>query len=168
MVDLNYTSLPVPNVVQEITDMLDSPEPPHTEILSNTTNVRESLPFHASQLSTALDEGKPKRRRTQSEETPTKRPKMMVAGSSNEQSDVDVEMEEVTIVKRRGCRRTAFRMLGLASNGYPTGPYHILCESYSFSLYNSLINISSIVSQYSAVICFLTYVGRIQMPFKSS
>ncbi|OJA09931.1 hypothetical protein AZE42_04888 [Rhizopogon vesiculosus] len=108
--------------------MFNSPEAPRFEILSNTTNVRESLPFHASQLPTPLDDGKPKRRRTQSEETLTKRPRM-VAESSNNRVDVDVEMEEVTPVKRRGCRRTAFRMLGLASNGSPSGPHRVLLSS---------------------------------------
>src|SRR6266436_1105499 len=104
---------------------------------------------------------------TQSEEIPTKRPRM-VAESGDNPVDVDVEMEEVTTVRRRGCRRTAFRMLGLASNGWPSAPHRVLCKSYNFSLRVSLVNISSVVSQCSAVICFLTYIGRIQMPLKSS
>jgi len=90
---------------------------------SPNINARESLPFHASQLSTPLDDGKPKRRRTQSEETPSKKPRMMAVQSSN---DVDAEMEEVAPVKRRCCRRTAFRILDLASSGHPSVPHRVL------------------------------------------
>lgn len=147
--------------------MLDSLVP-RFEALSNTINVRESLPFHASQLPTPLDDGKPKRRRTLSEETPMKKPRMMAAQSSNDLIDIDVEMEEVTAVKRRSCRRTAFRMLGLASNGCPSRPHRVPCKSYSFFLRDPLSNIRSVVPQYSAVICFITYIGRVQMSFKSS
>lgn len=71
---------------------------------------------------------------------------MMVAESSNDATDVDFDMEEVTAVKRRGCRRTAFRTLGLASNGCPSGPHRFLRTSCSYSLHISLVNISSIVS----------------------
>ncbi|KAG0705406.1 WD40-repeat-containing domain protein [Suillus ampliporus] len=110
--------------------MLDSPE--RSDIFSNTTNVRESLHFHASQLPTPvtpLDDGKPKRRISHSDETPTKRPRLMAAESSKDTIDVDVEMDDVAAVKTRGCRRIAFRKLGLASNGYPTGSSRMLLPS---------------------------------------
>src|SRR6267154_3822062 len=129
--------------------MLDSPEAPQCEILTNTTNVRESLPFHTSQLPTPLDDGKSKRRRSQSDETPTKRPRLMVAGSSNAAVDVDVDMEDVTATRRRGCysRRTAFRMLGLASDGCHVGPHRLICKSYSSFLRLSSSKFCSAISQ---------------------
>ncbi|KAG1753781.1 WD40-repeat-containing domain protein [Suillus paluster] len=112
--------------------MLDSPETPRSEILSDTTNVRESLHFYASQLPTpvtSLDDGKPKRRISQSDETPAKRPRLMTGESSKDTINVDVEVDDVAAVKRRGCRRVAFRTLGLDSNGYPTGSHRMFLPS---------------------------------------
>lgn len=143
-------------------DMLDSSEVPRCEIFSDATNVRESLHFHTSQLptpGTPLDDEKPKRRISQSDETPTKKPRLMVAESSNDAIDV--------VVKRRGCRRTVFRMLDLASINYPAEPHRMLCRSTNFILYIHLRNPYSAISQHSSVICVLAYIGCFQMSFKN-
>jgi denticleless len=113
--------------------MLDSPEAPRCDIFSDATNVwdaSDQLPTPA----TSIDDGKLKRRISQSDETPTKKPRLLIAESSNEAVDVDVEMDDI-VVKRRGCRRAVFRMLGLASNDYPAEPRRMLCElnSYHFA-----------------------------------
>jgi denticleless len=115
--------------------MLDSPEAPRCEILSDATNF-----WDASQLptpATSIHDGKPKRRISQCDETPTKKPRLLVAESSNGAVDVDVDMDDV-VVKRRGSRRAVFRMIGLASNGYPAEPHRMLCKSSSsYSAYLS-------------------------------
>ncbi|KAG2370070.1 WD40-repeat-containing domain protein [Suillus spraguei] len=109
--------------------MLDSPEAPRFEIFYDATNIRENMPFYASQLSTPatpLDDGKPKRRISQFDETPTKKPRLLAAECGNDV--IDIEMDDV-VVKRRGCRRTVFRTLGLASNGYLAKPHRMLLPS---------------------------------------
>ncbi|KAG1718237.1 WD40-repeat-containing domain protein [Suillus occidentalis] len=105
--------------------MLDSPEA-RCEIFSDATNV-----WDASQLptpATSIHDGKPKRRISQCDETPTKKPRLLVAESSNGAVDVDLEVDDV-VVKRRGSRRAVFRMMGLASNGYPAEPHRMLLPS---------------------------------------
>jgi denticleless len=155
---------------KKFSDMLDSPEALRFEIFSDTTNIRESPHFHTCQLptpATPLDDGKPKRRISQPDETPTKKPRLLVAESSNVKIDVDIEMDDV-VVKRRGCRRTVFRTLSLACNGYPAEPRRMLCMSNSHFLRIYLSNLCSAISQHSSVICVLTYIRCFQMSFKNS